>query len=66
MKSNEQVIIPDFLNYSEDECVGFSQFGTLQTNYKVAHIPVYSSLHIYLRGNQNYMSSVRSFLRCGN
>ena len=36
-RMTNKFIIPDFLTQSDDGGVGFSQFGTLQTDYKVAH-----------------------------
>jgi hypothetical protein len=44
-----EVIIPDFLTYSDDEGVGFSQFGTLQTDYKVAHPSIQQSSYLPTR-----------------
>jgi len=44
-----KVIIPNFLTYSDDEGVGFSQFGTLQTDYKVAHPSIQQSSYLPTR-----------------
>jgi len=44
-----KVIIPNFLIYSDDEGVGFSQFGTLQTDYKVAHPSIQQSSYLPTR-----------------
>jgi len=35
-----KVITPDFLTHSDDEGVDCSQFGTLQTDYKVARTSI--------------------------
>jgi hypothetical protein len=45
-RMTNKVIIPDFLTHSDNEGVGFSQFGTLQTDYEVAHPSIQQSSYL--------------------
>jgi hypothetical protein len=49
-----KVIIPDFLTYSDDEGVGFSQLGILRTDYKVANASTQQSSYLPTRGPKLY------------
>jgi hypothetical protein len=51
----KKVIISDFLTYSDGEGVVFSQFGTVQTDYKLAHSSIQQSSYLPTREPKLYV-----------
>ena len=54
LKLTNNVIVPDFLNYSDDGRIGFSQFGTLQTKYMLARPSIQQSPYLPTRETKFY------------